>query len=47
MIRIAREGWPFIAGAVAVLLMLLAVKALIVAAVWFVERAFDLSLWPA
>lgn len=34
MIRIAREGWPFIAGALVVLVLLLAVQAPIVAAVW-------------
>ena len=40
MIRIAREGRPFIAGAVVVLALLLAVKASIVAAVWLL-----ITLW--
>ena len=40
MIRIAREGWPFIIGALVVLVLLLAIKASIVAAVWLV-----LTIW--
>ena len=40
MIRIAREGWPFIIGALVVLVLLLAIKASVVAALWLV-----LTIW--
>src|SRR5690606_13953305 len=45
LMRLAREGWPFILGAVAVLVLLLVVKASIVAAVWLVITLWVISFF--